>query len=257
MLIFVENLLCNHPPPFLQNHLLHISNLNFLLLHNINYFLLISFLSSYCPSPGHHKKTFFFSAYKSPPCSLHQSSAHWLCTYSSLGCRNLGRFSLTDSQRDQSEVNDGEGGRAKKGGGIRDNSQINDRIQVFGFARQLLHSLWRLIAWDTVIICHSLEARLKALPGETVNWKRGGHRENDVFDKEWVLIWNIPPSVTSIWLNFQMRSSLMTYPPLGQTARRKCVSNRVQRGKWPRVSIRPERNNRLKFYQYYQYAVKT
>lgn len=69
-----------------------------------------------------------------------------VCTYSSPGCRNLGRSPLTDSQRDQREVNDEEGGRAKKGGGLTDNSQINVRIQVFGFATQLLHSLWHLIA---------------------------------------------------------------------------------------------------------------
>lgn len=40
-------------------------------------------------------------------------------------------------------MNDGEGGRWKKDGGVRGN-QMNDRIQVFGFARQPLGCLYSL-----------------------------------------------------------------------------------------------------------------
>ena len=50
---------------------------------------------------------------------------------------------LTDRQEDQSEVNDGVGGRGEWDGGVRDNNPMSDSIQVFGFARQP----FRLLRW--------------------------------------------------------------------------------------------------------------
>lgn len=64
-------------------------------------------------------------------------------------------------------MNDGEGGRGKRDGGVRDNNQMNDRIQVFGFARQphgCLHSLQQPMVSDysNVIGRQSQEARQQA-----------------------------------------------------------------------------------------------
>lgn len=73
---------------------------------------------------------------------------------------------------DQSEVNDGEGGGGKRDGGVRDNNQMNDRIQVFGFARQplgCLHSLQQPMVSDysSVIGRQSRGARQRL--GEMIN----------------------------------------------------------------------------------------
>lgn len=86
----------------------------------------------------------------------------------------------------------------KWNGGVRDNNQTNDRIQVFAFARQplcCLHSLRQLMVSDysSVIGCQSQEARQQALTGRNDKLKRwrgwrereGGHVAKGVFDKEW------------------------------------------------------------------------
>ncbi len=67
-------------------------------------------------------------------------------------------------------MNDGEGGREKRDGGVRDN-QMNDRIQVFGFARQPLGCLRSLRQpmvsdYSTVIGRQSQDARQQLRLGE-------------------------------------------------------------------------------------------
>ncbi|CAB1455504.1 unnamed protein product [Pleuronectes platessa] len=90
---------------------------------------------------------------------------------------------LTDRQGDQSKVNDGEGGRRKKDGGARDNNRMNDRIQVFGFARQTTSQLpplppgQSMISDFSTIIGHqSREARrnASAWSGGMVTRRGGG-----------------------------------------------------------------------------------
>lgn len=104
---------------------------------------------------------------------------------------------------DQSEVNDGEGGGGKRDRGVRDNNQMNDRIQVFGFARQplgCLHSLQQPMVSDysSVIGRQSQGARQRL--GEMINRRGGGREEGEdqvekeVFDRKWerVLYINVP-----------------------------------------------------------------
>ncbi len=87
-------------------------------------------------------------------------------------------------------MNDGEGDRGKRDGGVRDNNQMNDRIQVFGFARHTLgclHSLQQPMVSDcsSVIGRQSQETRQQALAesGEKLN-QRGGGGRGGVYNKK-------------------------------------------------------------------------
>lgn len=58
-------------------------------------------------------------------------------------------------------------GRRKMDRGEWDNNQMNDRLQVFGFARQRLHWLLCLLVWSTQAAIHGHDRKTK-------KWKEGG-----------------------------------------------------------------------------------
>lgn len=86
-----------------------------------------------------------------------QAHTHVPCVDIHTVCTHFSRLQYSwqvpsDRQAERSEgVNDGEGGSEKSDGGVRDNNQMTDRIQVFGFARQplcCLHSLRQSMVSD-------------------------------------------------------------------------------------------------------------
>lgn len=122
---------------------------------------------------------FFSSVYKSPPRSLHQNEQRSDTCGTSAdppGCRTFSRGLLTDRQMDAFSTSDRcewWRDRGETDGG--DNNQLNDRLQVFGFARQRLHWLFCLLVWGR--------------PAATFSHDRGGNRKKSrrwkMFEKEW------------------------------------------------------------------------
>lgn len=184
--------------------------------------------SSFKPCQTFEKAAFFFSLFKNClPIHSIKKSAHTYTNVLQPGeshnthtrlSRLLKCWQMPSDRQagtvDQSEVNDGEGGGGKRDGGVRDNNQMNDRIQVFGFARQplgCLHSLQQPMVSDysSVIGRQSQGARQRL--GEMINWRggrEGGRRgpggERGVWQKVRTSALHKRPSPTfaNIWLNF-------------------------------------------------------
>lgn len=81
-------------------------------------------------------------------------------------------------------------GRRKTDRGEWHSSQMNDRLQMFGFARQRLHWLLCLLVWSTQAATFGHDR------------KKMKRRRRKIFDKEWGSKGFIPPTVAYIWLNF-------------------------------------------------------
>lgn len=141
--------------------------------HSLNLFLSI---------PGKLFLVVFFSlVYKSPQCSLHQTQhrSHTFAVRQQIlqaAERSAEAFWQTDRQRicvHQADVDWWWRGRRKTDRGKGDNNQMNDRLQVFGFARQRLHWLLCLLVWSRQAAAFSHDR------------KKMKRRERKMFEKEW------------------------------------------------------------------------
>lgn len=171
-------------------------------------------LTSFKPLPFNSSQTFsiciFSSVYKSPQCSLHQKE-HWSHTYAVLQQilqateHPTEAFWQTDRQTEDlctSDWCEWWRGRRKTDRGEWDNNQMNDRLQVFGFARQRLHWLLCLLVWSTQAATFGHDRKKNEKKAAEDVWQRVG--------EQGLLRRIVPPTVANIWLNFWMGPSLVT-----------------------------------------------
>lgn len=141
--------------------------------HILTSFESLPFTSSQTFSSG-----IFSSVYKSPQCSLHQKEHRpHTCAVPQQILQATKQQRPSDRQTEDLCTSDWWGwwrGRRKMDRGEWDNNQMNDRLQVFGFARQRLYWLPCLLVWSTQAATFGPDRK-----------KKMKRRQRKMFDKEW------------------------------------------------------------------------